>query len=98
MFIPHKAVLNAAQSILYVADRQNSRVLSFDVSHGGHARVFSGRLELGGYPYAIFFNDSVLDWPMYGVLGGVSSANLMGFTLDERGNKIDTWGPKEVPQ
>lgn len=96
MMVPHKAILNAAENILYVADRENRRIVSFSTSDGGRGHVFSDERELGGRPYAIFFNGSKSDWPMYGVFGGVSRKTLVGFTLDERGNKIGTWGPQEV--
>lgn len=97
LFVPHKAILNAANDILYVADRENNRVLSFVTSEGGHGRVLSDESTmLGGSPYAISFNSSASNWPMYGVFGGVAKDKLMGFALDETGNKIGTWGPQEV--
>lgn len=97
LFVPHKAILNVANDILYVADRQNRRVVSFSTSEGGHGSVLSNRAELGGLPYAIAFNGSS-DWPMYGVFGGHATEGnmLMGFTLDESGNRIGMWGPQEV--
>ena len=98
LFIPHKVVLNAANDMLYVADRQNRRIISYATSKGGHGSVLSGGNELGGFPYGISFNSSVSDWPMYGVFGGlaVEGDMLMGFMLDVEGNKISTWGPQEV--
>ncbi len=97
LFIPHKAILNAANTVLYVADRENRRVLSFATSEGGHGQVLSDNAQLGGTPYAISFNSSAAsDWPMYGVIGGVNEDRLMGFTLDAGGERIDTWGPQEV--
>ena len=98
LFIPHKAILNAAEDILYVADRQNGRLISFSTK-GGRGRVFSEGVELGrGFPYSIFFNSNQTDWPMYGVFGGMAmrGGRLMGFTLDRSGSKIGTWGPNEV--
>ena len=96
MFVPHKAILNAAQDLLYVADRENKRILSFVISEGGRGVVFSNNRQLRGNPYSICFNDSQNDWPMYGVLGGFSMEKLMGFTLDKSGTRTATWGPKEV--
>lgn len=100
MFVPHKVILNAVQDTLYVADRENNRVLSFSTS-GGRGSVLSGEEEVGGSPYSIFFNGSSsntggTDWPMYGVLGGFSSHKLLGFALDSSGKRIGTWGPQEV--
>lgn len=96
LFVPHKAILNTANDILYVADRENKRVVSFATSEGGHGRVLSDKGTLGGAPYAISFNNSSSDWPMYGVLGGFAADKLMGFTLDANGSKTGTWGPPEV--
>lgn len=100
LFVPHKAILDSAQRTLYVADRENMRVLSFSTAEGGRGRVFSNQVELGGRPYAVFFNGSSnssdSDWPMYGVFGGRAGAIPVGFTLDKYGKKVDTWGPKEV--
>lgn len=96
LFVPHKAILSAAENILYVADRENRRVLSFGTVFGGNGHVFSDRTKLGGYPYAIDLNGSASDWPMYGVFGGVSQRALRGFTLDKDGGMTDTWGPQEV--
>ena len=98
LFIPHKAILNAAENILYIADRQNSRIVSFDTK-GGRGRVLSEGKELGGgFPYAITFNSSETDWPMLGVFGGVAlgGGKLMGFSLDKDGRRIATWGPEKA--
>lgn len=96
MFIPHKAILNAAEDILYVADRENMRVLSFSTTEGGRGQVLSDARQLGGKPYSISFNSSETDWPMYGVQGGFSNERLVGFALDSSGTRIGTWGPNEV--
>ena len=95
--IPHKIILNAAETSLFVADRENHRVLSFATSSRGHGQVFCREEELKGKPpYAISFNDSESDWPMYGVFGKTDHDNVMGFTIDKSGKKISIWGPDEV--
>jgi hypothetical protein len=94
LFVPHKVILNAARNFLYVADRENMRIISFDTSKGGHGNVLSNAATLEGRPFAISFNSSASDWPMLGVFGG--GERLMGFSVDADGNKIGTWGPQEV--
>ena len=96
LFVPHKAILNAAEDILFVADRENQRVLSFGTVFGGNGHVFCDKTKLGGAPYAIYLNGSESNWPMYGVFGGVSQRALRGFTLDKDGSVTDTWGPEKV--
>ncbi|XP_064390589.1 peptidyl-glycine alpha-amidating monooxygenase-like isoform X2 [Halichondria panicea] len=87
LFIPHKASLSRDQSTLYIADRENQRVLSYDTSTGA-AMVFSGPLESA--VYAVCVNGSG-GWPMYGVYGGKPGS--MGFSLDSHGEVMNTWGP-----
>jgi len=96
LFVPHKAILDSTESYLYVADRQNRRIVSFATTHGGRGSVFSDREELRGYPYAISLSGFEKDWQMYGVFGGRSKGRLMGFTLDSQGNVTGMWGPKLV--
>ncbi len=97
LFIPHKAILNVAEDILYVADRENGRIISYNTSSGGRGSVFCGSQELQGYPYAVYFNSSESDWPMYGVYGRAEkNEDVMGFSIDKNGRKISTWGPDEV--
>ncbi len=90
LFIPHKASLSRDQTTLYIADRENQRVLSYDTNTGS-ARVFSG--PLGSAVYAVCVNGSD-GWPMYGVYGGKPGS--MGFSLDSRGEVMNTWGPSKV--
>ena len=92
LFVPHKLTLNAAQDKLYLADRENSRVVVYGTK-SGHGEVFSSKTTLGGKPFAIFANGSS-DWPMHGVFGG--KKGVMGFSLDRGGKVINTWGPQGV--
>ena len=92
LFVPHKLSLNAAQDKLYVADRENSRVIAYDTATG-HGEVLSGVAALGGKPFAVYTNGSS-DWPMHGVFGG--EAGAMGFSLDSSGKLVGSWGPKGV--
>ena len=100
LFVPHKAILNAAETILYVADRENYRVLSYDLTKtSSRGRELSS--AMGGAPYSIAFNRSVstgLAWPMFGVFGGQrkEGKRLMGFTLDSHGKLVGSWGPTKV--
>ena len=92
LFIPHKLALSRDQTTLFVADRENRRVLTYN-THTGASRVFSDSLDLA--VYAIYTNGSY-DWPMYGVFGGEPGS--MGFTLSKEGELVTTWGPAGVSQ
>ena len=92
LFVPHKLTLNAAQDRLFVADRENSRVISYDTA-SGHGEVLSSEMALGGKPFAVYTNGSN-DWPIHGVFGGEEGA--MGFSLDRNGKVIGSWGPEGV--
>ena len=92
LHIPHKLTLSAAQDKLYVADRENSRVVTYSTATG-HGEVFGGGKDLDGKPYAIFTNGSS-DWPLHGVFGGEEGS--VGFSLDKNGEVISTWGPEGV--
>lgn len=96
LFVPHKLTLNAAQNQLFVADRENSRVLVYNTKNGV-GKVFSDAKTLGGKPYAVFMNGS-FDWPLYGVFGRsfYEKKRVYGFTLDKDGNKLCDWGPEGV--
>ena len=91
--------MNAAETILYVADRENHRIVSYDISNtNSHGKKFGQGME--GAPYAISFNgssSSAISWPMYGIFGGEKDGKrLMGFVLDDNGKIVGSWGPKEV--
>ncbi len=90
LYIPHKASLNRDQTVLYVADRENKRVLSYATSSGA-VTVFSGPMTSA--VYGVWGNGKG-EWPLYGVFGGEKGS--MGFSLDKEGTTIDTWGPSEV--
>lgn len=92
LFVPHKLSLSADRGTLFVADRENDRVLSYN-TNTGVGKVFSGQRTLHGSVYAISLNGSN-NWPMYGVFGG--NPGSVGFTLDSKGAQIATWGPKNV--
>ena len=97
VFVPHKLSLNAEQNRLFVADRENGRVVTYDTSTGVGS-VFSDSDILDGKPYAVYVNGS-FDWPVYGVFGKSlfrENEEVYGFTLDKDGNKLCVWGPEEV--
>ncbi len=97
LFVPHKAILNAAETILYVADRENQRLVSYNTRRVNTlGKVF--RENMAGAPYAISLNtSSSSSWQMFGVFGGVKEDGpLMGFTLDNYGRIVGKWGPKQV--
>lgn len=90
LFIPHKLTLNSAQDKLYVADRENNRVVVYSTEKG-RGEVLSSEAMLVGSPFAICMNGSS-DWPMYGVFGG--EKGVLGFSMDRSGKVINTWGPE----
>lgn len=92
LFVPHKLTLNAAQDRLYVADRENSRIVSYNMRNG-QGEILSSKAMLVGKPFAIYANGSS-DWPLYGVFGG--EEGVLGFSLDHSGKVINTWGPEGV--
>ena len=104
LFVPHKVVLNAMDDILYVADRETGRVLSFGTSEGGRGQVLNSHAQLGGKPYALGFaggssrgsERGTAKWLIHGAFGGMAKGKYMGFTLDKNGEEIGTWGPEEV--
>ncbi len=92
LFIPHKLTLNSAQDKLYLADRENNRIVVYSI-RTSHGEVLSSEAMLVGKPFAIYTNGSS-DWPMYGVFGG--EKGVLGFSLDRSGKVINTWGPEAV--
>ena len=93
LYIPHKLTLSADQNKLYLADRENSRVIVYSTATG-QGKVFSSKADLDGKPYAIFTNGS-RDWPMHGVFGE-GGRGIVGFSLNSSGKVINTWGPEGV--
>lgn len=98
MFVPHSLALSDDGRQLYVADRQNSRILQFDTVTGVGS-VFSGAGQIQGFVYAISFTqsgDGKSTWPLYAINGSYESMRAVAFTINSTGNVVATWSPHEV--
>jgi len=100
LFIPHSLALSSSSPRkLFVADRENHRIISYDTT-SGNAEVVSASAVLRNRVFAISFNGSNR-WPLYGVFGPrlsvkESEPGPMGFTVNEGGQLARTWGPEQV--
>lgn len=98
LFIPHSLALNHNGTELYVADRQNQRIVVYDtITKKG--RVFIDNSVLNGNIFGIAFSNrnGKNSWPLYAINGSINEADkCYGFTINEHGRVTDTWGPSEV--
>ena len=100
LYVPHSLALSSySPRKLFVADRENHRIVSYDTT-SGNAEVFSDSTVLGNRVFAISFNGSSRG-PLYGVFGPRFLAKEgdpgpMGFTVNEGGQLARTWGPEQV--
>lgn len=91
--VPHSLALSSDGDTLYVADRENYRIVEYNTLTGS-GRVFVPSDKLGGAIYAISFSDKARNWPMYAINGSMDERlTSVGFTINEEGNVIDTWYP-----
>lgn len=90
--IPHSLALDESHDLLCVADRENGRIQCFDAGlNGTAAGQFRHGFEPGrGTIYAIEFDASGEN--LYAV-NGPGIGVIEGFTLDRKGNILETWGP-----
>ena len=92
LHVPHKLFLSSPSSPsprLFLADRENRRVISFDPALQT-VEVFASSLP--GRVFAVAGNSSSSsEWPLYGVFG-----KGKGFVLDQDGGVLRDWGPEEV--
>ncbi len=96
--VPHSMALSASQEKLYVADRENRRVVSYETATGV-GKVFSDKKGLGRV-FAVSFGQGG-SWPLYAI--SVSSSLVqsgesesLGFSLNGDGEVTATWGPEGV--
>ena len=98
--VPHNLALSSSSPAkLFVADRENKRIISYDTT-SGHAEVFSNSTTLKNRVFAISFNGSSTRL-LYGVFvpsvfAKDGNTRPMGFTVNEEGQLANTWGPNEV--
>lgn len=91
--IPHSLALDESHDLLCVADRENGRIQCFDAGLNGSA---AGQFRHGFQPgrgtiFAIEFDASGEN--LYAV-NGPGIGIIEGFTLDRKGNILETWGPE----
>lgn len=96
LYVPHCLALSPDRKELYVADRENGRVLKYNTS-SGRAELFSDSVEgFMGYVYAIAFNSSD-SWPLYAVNGPADRVEQShGLSQKEDGELAAVWGQDEV--
>ena len=91
LYIPHSLALSKSEEELYVADRENGRIITYSTLTG-HPLVSRSPDKLKTV-YGIAFNGSG-SWPLYAI-GGQSHA-FHGVTIDESGEISSIWAPKDV--
>ena len=96
LYVPHSLTLNPTQDILYVADRENKRIVSIEVS-SGKVRVFSAERSLG-HVFGIVFSGmaGVGGWPVIAISGADDGETGYGVTIGPRGDIETAWGVKQV--
>ena len=95
MLIPHSLALADGGRQLYVADRENERILRFD-THTRAGVVFSKGKQLRGAVFAITLAHSGSGWPMYVVNGSMDGSKAVGFSVNSSGDVVATWSPAGV--
>lgn len=86
--IPHSVSLDEENQLLYVADRENGRVLVFSALFGKLSHSISG--VFGETVYAVAYKDGYLH-----AISGPNSAK--GFTYNVKTKKVVSWGTFQRP-
>lgn len=99
LFVPHSLTMINNGTELYVADRENQRIVVYNtITKEG--RVFiEGNTWNTGSIFGIAFSkqNGINQWPLYAINGSVEGEDrCYGFTINEHGQVIDIWGPSEV--
>eukprot|EP00731_Ephydatia_muelleri_P016753 Em0009g1177a len=87
--VAHSLVVLEEEKKLFLADRENGRILSYDTVTG-EGRVFSDAPVFRGAMFAISFSANET-WPMVAINGHTDHNS--GFTINKKGAVISTWGP-----
>ena len=90
--VAHSLVVLEEEKKLFLADRENGRILSYDTVTG-EGRVFSDAPVFRGAMFAISFSANET-WPMVAINGHTDHNS--GFTINKKGAVISTWGPDKV--
>ena len=95
MFIPHSLALSPAQDKLYVADRENKRIVSIEVA-GGKVRVFSGDPGLGRVFAVSFSGVGEGGWPLLTVSATDDGESGYGLAVGNAGDIEMLWDVEQV--
>ena len=98
LFVPHSLALSPNEDTLYVADRENHRILAFGTSNKGGVEVFSSANELGRVFAVAFSGVGTGGWPMVTLNenSGEGGTAAYGLSLDSHGNPQQAWGVSQV--
>jgi peptidylamidoglycolate lyase len=95
LFVPHSLTLSPSEDQLYVADRENQRIVVMDVTGAGNVRVF----PVGGLDRVFAVGLSGLSpggWPMLAVVEDKRGERGYGLTITENDGVDSVWGAEEV--
>ena len=93
--VPHSLALNPAQDQLFVADRENGRIVSISVSTGG-VQVFSADTGLARVFALCFSGLREGGWPLVTVSEAYGGDSGRGTTVGSGGEVEVVWGVKQV--
>ena len=95
LLVPHSLTLSPSEDQLYVADRENQRIVVMDVTGAGNVRVF----PVGGLDrvFAVVLSGlSPGGWPMLVVVEENGGERGYGLTITEKDGVDSVWGVEEV--
>jgi hypothetical protein len=92
--VPHSLALNPAQDQLFVADRENGRIVSISVSTGG-VQVFSADTGLARVFALCFSGLREGGWPLVTVSEAYGGDSGRGTTVGSGGEVEVVWGVKQ---
>ena len=95
LFVPHSLALNPSQDRLFIADRENHRIVSIDVLHGD-VKVLSAARGLGRVFGVGFSGLRDGGWPLVAVSNTDDGESGYGVTLDQEGAIENVWGIQQV--
>lgn len=95
LFVPHSLALDADERLLYVADRENHRIVSIETLNG-KVRVFSGVFGLGRVFGLGFSGVGEGGWPLMTISETDSGERGYGVALGAGGGIELLWGTSQV--
>ena len=93
--IPHSLALNPAEDQLFVADRENGRIISISVSTGS-VKVFSADTSLSRVFSLCFSGLREGGWPLLTVNEAYGGDSGYGVAVDASGEIEMVWGVEQV--